>query len=536
MKPAHENRQYQQDIEDAVINFLLNKEGNGVVACPGGTGKSFMMGKLCKRLLVDYPGTRMMILAQDGKLLVQNRNELTRYWPEAPCGLYSAGLKQRDTQQDIIYAGIQSISKKPEIFGERHIIFVDEADLLTPTEETRYQKFINGLKKICPELRVIGFTATAYRLKTGCLTNLDVWQEIIVDYTKTEKFNWFIENGFLSPLVTKKPSLEVDLTGVRTVAGEYDEKQLQEVSDTDELNNAVVDECIRFGADRKHWLVFCSGVKHGYNLEKLFKSKGVPAIMLTGEDSVKFRSEKEAEWKAGKYRALINCGLYARGFDFPPVDLISMVRATKSVSLWIQTCVRGTRVAPGKNSCLILDHAGNIKRLGPINAPILPTPGRKKEGNGEAPLRVCPECYSYLPIQTKQCPDCGFIFPPPSSITKKASTDAIMVGTEPQIEQFNVRGVRYQPKLSKKGSPMLQVTYNVGTHSYKSYFFFASENSWLLGKAESWWLQCGGHEPVPENETEAADRAGKELKIPSTLKVDVNKKYPDIKELGFEKE
>lgn len=534
MKPAHENRQYQNDIEEAVVEFLLNEEGNGVVACPGGTGKSFMMAKLSKRLLVDYPGTRIIILAQDGKLLVQNSNELKRYWPEAPCGIYSAGLKQRDTDQDIIYAGIQSIAKKPEIFGERHLVIVDECDLYTPAEETRYQKFVNGLKEISPELRVIGFTATAYRLKTGCLTNLEVWDKLIVDYTKTERFNWFVDNGFLSRLVTKKPTKEVDLTGVRTVAGEYDEKQLQEVSDTDELNNAVVDECINYGSDRKHWLVFCSGVKHGYNLEKLFKSKGIPAVMLTGEDSVEFRTERENDWKAGKYRALINCGLYSRGFDFPPVDLISMVRATKSVSLWVQTCVRGTRIANGKDSCLILDHAGNIKRLGPINSPILPTPGRKKEGTGEAPIRECPECHSYVAIQAKQCPDCGFIFPPPKTITKKASTDAIMVGSEPQIEEFPVYGIRYQPKLSKAGRPYLQVRHSVGTHTYNDAVFFESDNSWLLQKSRNWWLHRKGLEPIPENANEAAERAAKELEIPTVIRVDVAKKFPEIVGCDFE--
>lgn len=219
------------------------------------------------------------------------------------------------------------------------------------------------------------------------------------------------------------------------------------------------------------------------------------------------------------------------------MDLIAIAKATQSTRWWIQALLRGTRRHPDKENTLVLDFAGNTRRLGAVNDPIIPQPRRKGDGvKGEAPLKICGVCMSYRPVQERVCADCGSEFPVSTSVRKTAGTDAIMVGTEPQIEQFNVRGVRYQPRVSKKGAPMLQVTYNVGTHSYKSYFFFASENSWLLGKAESWWLQCGGHEPVPENETEAADRAGKELRIPSTLKVDVNKKYPEIKELGFEKE
>ena len=469
----------------------------------------------------------------------QNSNELLRLWPEAPIGIYSAGLKQRDTQSPIIFAGIQSVAKRAEEFGERNIVIVDECDQISHKEETLYQKFIFDLKQINPKLRVIGFTATAYRLGMGCLTNLDLWDKIVIDLTKTERFNWFVENEFLAPLVTKRTTHEIDVTQIAMKGGEFDEKSMQEVADTDELNLSVVEECIRYGAERKHWLVFASGVKHGHKLAKLFNSKGVPTVMLSGEDSMAHREEQEGLFRSGKVRCLVNCGLYGRGWNFPALDLVAWVRATQSTALWVQGTVRGTRTAPGKRDCMILDFAGNIRRLGPINDPIIPSPRRKGEAvKGEAPVKECPECHSYLHTRTMICPDCGYVFPPPSTIKKTASEAEILRKTSdsPIVEEFSVYGIRYKPSMSRSGNPYLGVSYMVGTTTFKECVFFGHENNFLQRKVKMWWTYRGGNDPVPQDATEAAERAGNELKVPSLIRVDVAKKYPEVVGADFEAE
>ena len=528
----HTHREYQQEIEDAVIDYLFNKEGNPIVAAPGGVGKSFVMAKLIKRFLTEWPGTRVIVLAQDAKLLRQNRKELERYWPEAPCGTYSSGLKLRDTLHPIIFAGIQSVAKRGELFGERHIVLVDEADLVSPKEDAFYNQFFERLKEANPNLRIIGLTASPYRLGTGCLTNLDMWDEICIDLTRTERFNFFIENGFLAPLVTKKTSHEIDVTNIAMKGGEFDEHSMQEASDTDELNRAVVNECVRYGADRKHWLVFSAGVKHGHNLEKLFNARGIPTAMLSGKDTVEHRTKIEGEWRAGKIRCLVNCGLYGRGFDFPAIDLIAWARATQSTALWVQGCVRGTRIAEGKEDALILDFAGNIKRLGPINDPVVPAPRRKgQEVAGEAPIKECPECHSYVPIQVKQCPDCGFVFPPPKTLEKTASTADIMRKTKdnnPVIEEFHVLGIRYKPTVSKNGRYYLRVTYSVGTASFHEALWFDQATGSSKRNLTNWWTFRGGLLPIPDGVDEAADRAPNELTTPDIVRVDVNKKYKEV--------
>lgn len=538
-----ENREYQTEAEQAVWDFLIYEEGNGIMALPGGCGKSYIMARLCKRILMEWPMANIMVLQRDAKLITQNSNELLNYWPQAPIGIYSSELKQRDTLAKIVFGGIQSVAKRAHEFGDRHIIFIDESDQVSPTEATQYQTFIEGLKERVEGLRIIGPTATAYRMGIGCLTNMDLWDKIIIDFTRTERFNRFIEEGHLCKLVTKKTKAEVDITNVSMKGGEFNEKELQEVSDTDELNKAVVEECVAYGGDRKHWLVFASGVKHGHNLERAFRSRGVSAAMVSADKEMKrivgvdengnpltYAKDCENKFRSGEIRCLINVGLFGRGWNFKALDLIAWVRATQSVALWIQGCVRGTRTYPGKESCLVLDFCSNIKRLGAVNDPIVPKPRRKGDSSpGEAPLKCCPECFSYVAIQAKECVDCGYVFPPPKTINKTASSDDILSSGsgEPLIEDFRVLGIKYTDKLSKAGNPYMEVRYNVITNTFKEVLMFGSDNAFIRRKIEGWWSYRRGNYPIPESVEEALERTG-ELRIPTIIRVNVAGRYPEV--------
>jgi DNA repair protein RadD len=530
---THESREYQDEVFEAVFDHLFNHEGNGVVAAPGGVGKSHIMNRIIKHLVTKWPGTRVLSLVHDAKVIQQNHGSMLKFWKTAPIGIYSAGLKRKDTLHPIIYAGIQSVAKRISKLGTFNVIFVDECDLLSPKEETLYQKLIAECVKMNPRVRVLGFTATPYRMGTGCLTNLDTWDRIIIDLTETERFNWFVENGFLSPLVTKKSAVEIDVTDIRMKGGEFDEKDMQEAADTEELNRAVVEECIRYGSDRNHWLVFASGVKHGHKLAKLFNSKGIPTIMLSGEDSMDVREKGEIEFRAGAYRCLINVGLYGRGWDFPSLDMLAWARATQSVALWVQGCVRLTRRAEGKDNGLVLDFAGNTRRLGPVNDPVVPAPRRKGDAvKGEAPVKECPECHSYLHTRTMVCPDCGYVFPPPSTIKKTAADDEIMVcktkDSSPEIKEFRVLGIRYKPTVSKSGKYYLRITYSTGTASFHEAKWFDHVTGGSKRNLEKWWTHRNGLLPIPESVDEAADRAANELTTPVIIRVDLNTKYKEV--------
>ncbi len=527
-------RDYQHEMVDTVFDYICNKAGNPVVSAPGGVGKSLAMNAIMRRAVEEYPGTRVMSLVHDAKIIEQNYKSMKAFWPKASVGIYSSGLKRRDTQHPIIYAGIQSVAKRAHEFGKIHIVVIDEADMVSPKETTLYQKFIDALKAVNPKLKVIGFTATAYRMGVGCLTELELWDEVVLDLTKGDRFNQFVDEGFLKPLITKKACVEADVTNIAMKGNDFDEKSMQEAVDTDELNEAVISECIRYGSDRNHWLVFASGVKHGHKLAKLFNSKGVPAIMLSGEDSMEDREHGEADFRDGKYRVLVNVGLYSRGWDMVDLDLIAIVRATQSTQWWVQALLRGTRKSKIATNCLVLDFCGNTRRLGPVNMPLIPLPRRKgQEVKGECPVKECPQCHSYIHTRIMVCGDCGYIFPPPKTIEKKASTVEIMhrvAPVEPVVDEFKVLGVRYKPTVSKAGIAYLSVGYSIGTYTFNEAIFFQSGGARHL---KLWWEHRGGQLPLPTSPQEAADRSG-ELRTPSMIRVDVTpqNKYPKV--LGCE--
>src|SRR5690606_2363936 len=104
------------------------------------------------------------------------------------------------------------------------------------------------------------------------------------------------------------------------------------------------------------------------------------------------------------------------------VDLIAMLRPTLSTGLYVQIVGRGFRLAPGKENCLVLDFAGNVRRHGPVDCVMIREPGK---GEGEAPVKECPECHSLVHASLRYCPDCGYFFPPAEEEKHEAKADAI---------------------------------------------------------------------------------------------------------------
>ena len=111
----------------------------------------------------------MLVLAHVKELLEQSAATLRTIAPDLDVGVYSAGLRRRDTDHPVIVAGIQSVYKRACELDAFDLILVDEAHLLPPDGEGMYQNFLADAKIINPNVRLIGLTATPYRLKSGML-------------------------------------------------------------------------------------------------------------------------------------------------------------------------------------------------------------------------------------------------------------------------------------------------------------------------------------------------------------------------------
>lgn len=154
-------RYYQQDAINAFFKYFDDgNDGNPLLGMPTGTGKSLVIAKLIEMILMQWPGQRVMLLTHVAKLIEQDAKTLRKVWPNAPLGIYSTELKEKQHLQPIIFGGVQSVCKNPELFGWRDIIFVDEAHLIGDRDDTQYIKTIAALKMINPKLKVCGFSAT----------------------------------------------------------------------------------------------------------------------------------------------------------------------------------------------------------------------------------------------------------------------------------------------------------------------------------------------------------------------------------------
>lgn len=547
-----ESRWYQDAALASTFEYVI-REGTrnkaALIALPTGTGKGFVIGEFVRRVMYAAPRTRVMMATHVKELISQNAKKLLEIWPLAPLGIYSAGLKSRDKGMPITFAGVQSVYKIAVQFGHIDILVIDEAHLLSPKSATMYQVLITELRKINPDMFILGLTATAYRMGFGKLTDGDgIFTDTVYDLTDIKGFNRLVAEGWLAPLYPKDTKTKISVSGVSIVDGEFSKKELEKAVDEDALTRACLTEMCYFGADRNYWMIFASGIKHSEHIAEMLRNEfGISAAAVHSNNSNDENDKRIKAFTSGAMRCIVNMNKLTTGFDFAPIDLIGHMRPTLSAGLWVQMNGRGTRPSfdTGKRDCLALDFAGNTRRLGPINDPIIPKP--KGAGGGDAPVRICPECGVYNPASARICFCCGFEFTFEQRLMGTASTDELIRSDAPVIEEFKVTRVLYQrhQKTSHLGAyhaPCLKVTYIVGVTPYNEWVFLdAPPNSYPAKKSRDWWHQRHAYDPPsPLNcapfpsATDAALSISAQLKTPKTIRVWTNKSpHPEVQSCEY---
>lgn len=549
-------RDYQVAAVDSIFEWFGDNDTNPIIAMPTGTGKSIVIASFLKRVFADYPNQRVMKLTHVKELITQNFDKLMRVWPTAPAGIFSAGLKRRDTNRKIIFAGIASVVDNAEMFGHIDLVIIDEAHMVSPKDKTRYHKFINKLKKVNKYVKVIGLTATPFRLGQGMLTDGEdpLFGGLCFDLCNREAFNWMIDNGYLCRLVPKPTQTVYDLSQVSTVQGEYNQTELAAAMDQDELTRAAIKETIAIASDRKSWLVFATGIQHAMNVTRMLNEMGIKATCVHSKMTDKERDDNIRDYLSGKYRVMVNNGILTTGFDHPGLDLIVMLRATKSAQLWVQMLGRGTRPDfiegydlntlegriqaiwySNKRDCMVMDFAGNALRLGPINDPVMPKQKGKK--GGQCPVKLCPACNTYNHPSVRFCEFCKYEFPIQPNFSAIASTAELVAPDKKDqpaivIESFEISHVQYRVHQKSGFPPSMLVSYyvNKGLRMFKKWVLV--EHDRIAGrKAREWWKMHSDTEPPLT--TEDALKRTHELKTPRIIKVWTNTKYPEVMSYEF---
>ena len=421
--------------------WLSKNSGNPCIVAPTGSGKAWICAGLCEDILHNWPNRKILVLSHVKELLVQDAEKILQVWPQAPIGIYSAGLGTKK-MNTITVAGIQSIWKKGQELGHIDLVIVDEAHLIQNQDQGMYRTLLSDLEDINPHMRVIGLTATPYRLGQGLLTEGDdaIFDALIESVTIDE----LVSRGYLAKLTSTFTDMKIDVEGVKKVQGDFEKQELEERVNNLNNNTRIVEETIRRAGDRKAWLIFCVSVSHAEALRDEFIAHGINAATITGKTSSTERERIFTDFKAGKIRALTNVGVATTGFDYPDIDVIVMARPTLSPGLFVQMSGRGMRVkSPGHHQdCLVLDFAGNIERHGPLTKIIPPrrTIAKKKisrENLGEM-FKMCPKCRKAVLRRVRECPNCGHQFKELAEL----NTTADIMGAEEKSEMLPENGLK----------------------------------------------------------------------------------------------
>lgn len=509
---------------------------------PTGTGKSVVIAMFLQSVFAQWPSQRVMVLTHVKELIEQNLDKLITVWPFAPAGVYSAGLGRRDTFAPITFGGIASVRKQAAQFGHVDLVLIDEAHLVSPNDATMYQRFLGELREVNPKLKVIGFTATPWRLGHGKLTDAAIDKEgneipslftdACFDITGVEAFNKLIADGYLAPLIPKRTQAYLDVDGVHMRGGEFIQAELQRAVDKADITMRAIREAMELGANRDHWLVFAAGVEHAIHTAEAMQDLGIEAAAVHSKMSTAERDAVINDFKSGKLRAVVNNNILTTGFDFPGIDLILCLRPTASPVLWVQMLGRGTRPSPGKENCLVLDFAGNTRRLGPINDPVIPK--RKGKGGGTAPVKECPCCHTWVHASLRYCDGikndgsaCDHEFKFETKLRQGASTAEIIKGDIPKVETFDVDHITFREHRKIGRPPIMRVGYYCGLRFFEE--FICIEHEGFAGrKAREWWALRDTTGALPPSSTADAIARAAALQPPKQIRVWVNKKYPEI--------
>jgi DNA repair protein RadD len=545
-------RDYQEQAIQSIFNYFGTKAGNPVLALPTGTGKALIIAAFVKKALEAYSKQKILVATHVRELIHQNYLEFLGEWPEAPAGIYSAGLKRKDVYQNVIFCGVASIAKNIMAFGRVDLFLVDECHLISPNEETMYMKVIAMLKSLNPQMKVIGFTATPWRQGVGSIINEGIFTDICFNVTDMASFNRFIAEGYLVPLVSKPTNLILDTSGVRLLAGDFNEKQLDLVVNKDNITWSALQETMCYAYDRHSWLVFATSLDHADKIRQMLEYLKVSCRVVHSKMSSGERDLNIKEWKEGKFTAIINMGVLTTGVNHPALDLIVMLRPTMSTILWVQMLGRGTRplFMPGfdittiqgrlasieasqKQYCRVLDFANNISRLGPVNDPVLPR--KKGEKAGEVPIKICDACGAYNHISARFCggqpyktvEGCGAVFTFQTQLKQFASTaEIIKPNSEVIVENFPVDHVSF--KLHQKaGKPdSLKYTYHCGLLTKFHKYVLIEHEGFLRRKAREWW-EKRTLLPFPDTTLQALTLMD-QLDVPKYIKVHTNCPFPEV--------
>ncbi|WP_199437380.1 DEAD/DEAH box helicase [Vibrio owensii] len=382
-------RPYQADSVKAVIHYFRKHSTPAVIVLPTGAGKSLVIAELAR-----LAKGRVLVLAHVKELVEQNHAKYEGYGLKG--SIFSAGLGRKETDQQVVFASVQSVVRNLDSFKNQFsLLVIDECHRVPDEKTSSYQKVITHLRELNPGIKVLGLTATPYRLGMGWIYQYHTRGQVRTEEPRFFRdcifelpIRYLLDENFLTPArMMDAPVLSYDFSQLKPAnTGRYKEAEMDMVIDkAKRATPQIVEQIIQYAKERKGVMVFAATVRHAQEIHGLLP-EGETAIVI-GDTPTPERDAIIQSFKNREIKYLVNVSVLTTGFDAPHVDLIAILRPTESVSLYQQIVGRGLRLSEGKSECLVLDYAGNSYDL---YQPEVGDP--KPDSTSEIITIPCPAC------------------------------------------------------------------------------------------------------------------------------------------------
>lgn len=382
-------RPYQQEAVDATVDYFRKQIHPAVIVLPTGAGKSLVIAELAR-----LARGRVLVLAHVKELVEQNHAKYLTYGLQAD--IFAAGLNRKESQSKVVFGSVQSVARNLKAFDAHFsLVIIDECHRISLNDKSQYQQIIQALQSNNPSLRILGLTATPYRLNSGWIYQYHYhgmvrgdencfFRECIYELP----LHYMIKNKFLVPPERlDMPVLQYDFSQVSlTSSGIFNEQELNlSLKKQQRITPKIIEQVIEYAAPLQGCMIFAATVEHAKEILGYLPQNS--AALVTAETPAADRQAIINQFKNKELHYLVNVSVLTTGFDAPHVDVITILRPTESVSLYQQIVGRGLRLSEGKTRCLILDYAGNPHDL------FRPEVGSSRPNSTSVPVQVfCPLC------------------------------------------------------------------------------------------------------------------------------------------------
>lgn len=382
-------RPYQQEAVEATLSHFRHSDESAVIVLPTGAGKSLVIAELAR-----LARRKILVLTHVKELVEQNHAKYQSYGLTG--GIFAAGLKRKENRHQVTFASVQSVSANLDQFRDEYsLVIIDECHRVSGEETSQYQRIIELLRQQNDALKVLGLTATPYRLAMGWIYRYHYrgfvrseedkpFQHCIFDLP----LSYMINRGYLTrPELVNAAVAQYDFSALaQDRFGEYAEKDVNQLLGKHQrVTRAIIEQVMELAAERQGLMIFAATVDHAREITGYLPEH--QTALVTGATDLKDRDLLIQRFKQRQLKYLVNVSVLTTGFDAPHVDFIAILRPTQSVSLYQQIVGRGLRLDEGKRDCLVIDYAGNSMNLHH------PEVGEPKPNPDSEPVQVfCPGC------------------------------------------------------------------------------------------------------------------------------------------------